>query len=182
MLYDFKIVRLFIHQIRLNHVLEWVLTVDELIAFDERAKETTVEAVVICPIAECEGVDTLPIICFSPIDKQCRFYKAKSGLCATKAPQRITILEPSQLAEIYKVLDFVANFCKNSRTYIDDELNARHTVPGLKLVTNTLGSRTWGDETEAESTLKSFRLKHEEMYSMKLISPTQTEKLMRKNP
>ncbi|MGV2935404.1 DUF2800 domain-containing protein [Providencia sp. AGC89] len=206
MLYDFKTVRLFIHQPRLNHVSEWALTVDELIAFGERAKEAAAEAVVVCSIAECEGADTLPITCFNPGEKQCRFCKAKGGLCAaeaqhalelvkgdfvdltaplegqlSEAPQRITVLEPSQLAEIYKGLDFVESFCKNLRARVADELNAGHTVPGLKLVTGKLGNRAWGDETEAEATLKGFRLKREEMYSMKLISPTQAEKLIKKD-
>lgn len=206
MLYDFKTVRLFIHQPRLNHVSEWALTVDELIAFGERAKEAATEAVVTCSIAECEGVNTLPPTSFNPGEKQCRFCKAKGGLCAaeaqhalelvkgdfvdltaplegqlSEAPQRITVLEPSQLAEIYKGLDFVENFCKTLRARVADELNAGHTVPGLKLVTGKLGNRAWGDETEAEATLKGFRLKREEMYSMKLISPTQAEKLIKKD-
>ena len=206
MLYDFKTVRMFIHQPRLNHVSEWALTVDELIAFGERAKEAAAEAVVTCSIAECEGVNTLPITCFNPGEKQCRFCKAKGGLCAaeaqhalelvkgdfvdltaplerqlSEAPQRITVLEPAQLAEIYKGLDFVESFCKNLRARVADELNAGHTVPGLKLVTGKLGNRAWGDETEAEATLKGFRLKRDEMYSMKLISPTQAEKLIKKD-
>lgn len=206
MLYDFKTVRLFIHQPRLNHVSEWALTVDELIAFGERAKEAAAEAVVTCSIAECEGANTLPITCFNPGEKQCRFCKAKGGLCAaeaqhalelvkgdfidltvplevqlSEAPQRITVLEPAQLAEIYKGLDFVESFCKNLRARVADELNAGHTVPGLKLVTGKLGNRAWGNETEAEATLKGFRLKREEMYSMKLISPTQAEKLVKKD-
>ncbi|MGK5615654.1 DUF2800 domain-containing protein [Proteus mirabilis] len=206
MLYDFKTVRLFIHQPRLNHVSEWVLTVSELIAFGERAKEAAAEAVVTCSIAECEGVNTLPITCFSPGEKQCRFCKAKGGLCAAEAqhalelvkgdfvdltaplegqlsdvPQRITVLEPAQLAEIYKGLDFVESFCKNLRARVADELNAGHTIPGLKLVAGKLGNRAWDDETEAEATLKGFRLKREEMYNMKLISPTQAEKLLKKD-
>lgn len=206
MLYDFKIVRLFIHQPRLNHISEWALTVDELIAFGEQAKEAAAEAVVTCSIAECEGANTLPITCFNPGEKQCRFCKAKGGLCAaeaqhalelvkgdfidltaplegqlSEAPQRITVLEPAQLAEIYKGLDFVESFCKNLRARVADELNAGHTVPGLKLVTGKLGNRAWGDETEAEATLKGFRLKREAMYSMKLISPTQAEKLIKKD-
>ncbi len=51
----------------------------------------------------------------------------------------------------------------------------------MKLVTGKLGNRAWGNETEAEATLKGFRLKREEMYSMKLISPTQAEKLIKKD-
>ncbi|MDD9339576.1 MAG: DUF2800 domain-containing protein [Providencia heimbachae] len=206
MLYDFKTVRMFIHQPRLNHVSEWLVTVDELITFGERAREAAAEAVVTCSIAECEGINTLPPTCFNPGEKQCRFCKAKGGLCAAQAqyalelvkgdfvdltaplegqlndaPQRITVIEPEQLAELYKGLDFVENFCKTLRARVSDELKAGHAIPGLKLVTGKLGNRAWGDETEAEATLKGFRLKREEMYSMKLISPTQAEKLVKKD-
>jgi hypothetical protein len=39
MLYDFDSVRLFIHQPRLNHVSEWALSVEELLAFGQRAQK-----------------------------------------------------------------------------------------------------------------------------------------------
>ncbi len=151
-------------------------------------------------------MNTLPPTCFNPGEKQCRFCKAKGGLCAAQAqyalelvkgdfvdltaplegqlndaPQRITVIEPAQLGELYKGIDFVESFCKTLRARVSDELNAGHAIPGLKLVTGKLGNRAWGDENEAEAALKGFRLKREEMYSMKLISPTQAEKLVKKD-
>ena len=206
MLYDFETVRMFIHQPRLNHVSEWAIPIDKLIAFGARAKEAAAEAVVICSIAECEGVETLPPTCFKPGEKQCRFCKAKGGLCAAEtqhaleivkgdfvdltAPleeqlsdvqQRISVLEPTQLAELYKNINFVESFCKALSARVLDELNAGNQLQGLKLVTGKLGNRAWDDETKAEATLKGFRLKREEMYNTKLISPTQAEKLVKKD-
>lgn len=56
----------------------------------------------------------------------------------------------------------------------------RHPVSGFKLVTGKQGNRAWRDEVEAEELLKSFRLKQDQMYSQKVISPTQAEKLLKK--
>lgn len=205
MLYDFKTVRIFIHQPRLNSVSEWTISVDELQQFGERAREAADEVVITTNIANCDGVESLPPSSFNPGEKQCRFCKARGGLCAAEAqyaldlvkgdftdltapvePQlsdaasRIAVLTPEQLACIYAGIDTVESFCKALRSRVSDELNAGHSVPGYKLVTGKPGNRAWRDEQEAEATLKGFRLKREEMYSMKVISQTQAEKLIKK--
>lgn len=54
-------------------------------------------------------------------------------------------------------------------------------MPGFKLVTGKQGNRVWSDDALAEEMLKSFRLKQEQMYSQKVISPTQAEKLLKKD-
>ena len=58
-----------------------------------------------------------------------------------------------------------------------DELEHGRDVPGYKLVAGKRGARQWTDEAQAEQLLKTFRLKQEEMYDFKLISPTSAEKL-----
>ena len=50
-------------------------------------------------------------------------------------------------------------------------------MPGFKLVQGRTGPRQWKDAAEAETMLKAMRLKVEEMYDLKLISPTTAEKL-----
>jgi hypothetical protein len=55
-------------------------------------------------------------------------------------------------------------------------------VPGLKLVQGKSGARQWSDPEEAEKLLKSFRLKVDEMYDMKIISPTTAEKVLKEHP
>ena len=206
MLYDFKTVRIFIHQPRLNSVSEWAVCVDELQGFGELAREAADEVVITTNIANCDGVESLPPSSFNPGEKQCRFCKARGGLCAAEAqyaldlvkgdftdltapvePQlsdaasRISVLTPEQLADIYTGIDTVESFCKALRSRVSDELNAGHSVPGYKLVTGKPGNRAWRDEQEAEATLKGFRLKQDQMYSMKVISPTQAEKLIKKD-
>ncbi|ECG1392429.1 TPA_asm: DUF2800 domain-containing protein [Salmonella enterica subsp. houtenae serovar 45:g,z51:-] len=206
MLYDFETVRLFIHQPRLNHVSEWALTVEELQAFGERAQEAAASVIVMFNIADCEGVETLPIENFTPGEKQCRFCKAKGGLCAAQAQarlndvaddfvdltqpvgeqlaeavKRVPLLTNEQLADIYSQVGLIESFCKAVCDRVSAELNAGHPVPGFKLVTGKQGNRAWSDEEAARALLKDqFRYKDADVFSMKLISPTQAEKLIKK--
>ncbi|ENN6548446.1 DUF2800 domain-containing protein [Enterobacter hormaechei] len=205
MLYDFETVRLFIHQPRLNHVSEWALTVEELQAFGERAQEAAASVIVMFNIADCEGVETLPLENFTPGEKQCRFCKA-SAICTARqqlhfdtiagdfvdltqptveqladAVKRIPLLTAEQLAEVYSQADFIESWLKAVRDRVNSELNAGHQVPGFKLVTGKQGNRAWSDEEAARALLKDqFRYKMEEVFDFKLISPTKAEKLIKK--
>ncbi|ECD9444657.1 DUF2800 domain-containing protein [Salmonella enterica subsp. salamae] len=206
MLYDFETVRLFIHQPRLNHVSEWALRVEELQAFGERAQEAAASVIVMFNIADCEGVETLPLENFSPGEKQCRFCKAKGGLCSAEAQtrlnavaddfvdltqqvgeqladaaERVPLLTNEQLADIYSQVGLIESFCKAVCDRVNAELNAGHPVPGFKLVTGKQGNRAWSDEEAARALLKDqFRYKMEEVFDFKLISPTKAEKLIKK--
>lgn len=205
MLYDFETVRLFIHQPRLNHVSEWALTVEELQAFGERAQEAAASVIVMFNIADCEGVETLPLENFTPGEKQCRFCKA-SAICTARgqlhfdtiagdfvdltqptgeqlaeAVKRVPLLTTEQLAEIYSQADFIDSWLKAVRDRVNGELNAGRPVPGFKLVTGKQGNRAWSDEEAARALLKDqFRYKTEEVFDLKLISPTKAEKLIKK--
>ncbi|HIG9580653.1 TPA: DUF2800 domain-containing protein [Escherichia coli] len=205
MLYDFETVRLFIHQPRLNHVSEWALTVEELQAFGERAQEAAASVIVMFNIADCEGVETLPLENFTPGEKQCRFCKAKAVCTAQKmqhmqtaasdfedltkpvseiiaaASSRVPLLTTEELAEIYSQADAIESWLKAVRDRVNSELNAGHPVPGFKLVTGKQGNRAWSDEEAARALLKDqFRYKTEEVFDFKLISPTKAEKLIKK--
>lgn len=206
MLYDFETVRLFIHQPRLNHVSEWTLTVEELQAFGERAQEAAANVIVMFNIAECDGVNSLPQDNFTPGEKQCRFCKAKGGLCSAEAQarlnavaddfvdltqqvgeqladaaERVPLLTNEQLADIYSQVGLIESFCKAVCDRVSAELNAGHPVPGFKLVTGKQGNRAWSDEEAARALLKDqFRYKTEEVFDLKLISPTKAEKLIKK--
>lgn len=206
MLYDFETVRLFIHQPRLNHVSEWALTVEEFQAFSERAQEAAASVIVMFNIAECDGVNSLPLENFTPGEKQCRFCKAKGGLCSAEAQarlnavaddfvdltqqvgeqladaaERVPLLTNEQLADIYSQVGLIESFCKAVCDRVNAELNAGHPVPGFKLVTGKQGNRAWSDEEAARALLKDqFRYKTEEVFDLKLISPTKAEKLIKK--
>lgn len=204
MLYDFTSVRLFIHMPRLNFVSEWVVSVDDLAAFGERARIAAADSIIAINIAECDGVDSLPADSFTPGDKQCRFCKAKATCKALEqhslnlvaddfvdltdplepqlsgAKERITQCDNTHLGELLSQLDLVEGWCKAVHERANSELNAGHPVPGYKLVIGKQGNRAWSSEETAEATLSAMRLKKEEMYNFKLISPTQAEKLLKK--
>ncbi|KOP31752.1 hypothetical protein AFK69_19215, partial [Xenorhabdus sp. GDc328] len=78
-------------------------------------------------------------------------------------------------------VEFVENWCKSIRARVSDELNAGYPIPGFKLVEGKQGNRSWGIESEAETMLKSFKLKQDQMYAKKIISPTQAEKLIKRD-
>ena len=71
----------------------------------------------------------------------------------------------------------IEGWCKAIRAKAEAELLAGHPVPGYKLVEGRRGSRRWTNDAEVEQTLKSMRMKLEEMYDFSLISPTTAEKL-----
>ncbi|WFQ80484.1 DUF2800 domain-containing protein [Xenorhabdus sp. SF857] len=205
MLYDFNTVRLFIHQPRLNHVSEWTVNVDELRQFGERARDAAASVIIMFNIAQCDGVETLPADSFTPGDKQCRFCKAKADCPALakhvmntvlddfddltqplepqikQATEQIPLYDNQTLAAKYAQVEFVENWCKSIRARVSDELNAGYPIPGFKLVEGKQGNRSWGIESEAEAMLKSFKLKQDQMYAKKIISPTQAEKLIKKD-
>ncbi|MFS1582580.1 MAG: DUF2800 domain-containing protein [Candidatus Arsenophonus phytopathogenicus] len=200
LVYDFKTVRLFIHQPRLNHLSEWALSVDELKDFGDLARLRAQKAMKMASLAEHKGLDALPDSAFSPGIKQCQFCKAKGGLCFAQAqfvhneirgdfvdltqpltpqlsdaPKRITLLTPEQMAKLYPHVDLIESFCKALRNRVAEALHSGQSVPGFKLVTGKQGNRTWGDEREAETLLKNAKIKQEQIYHKKTISPPQAE-------
>ena len=80
------------------------------------------------------------------------------------------------------VVDLIEDWCRAVRAEVERRLLQGVPVPNYKLVQGRAGARAWADEAEAEKLLKSFRLKQEEMYSFKLVSPTQAEKLLKEQP
>jgi hypothetical protein len=79
-------------------------------------------------------------------------------------------------------VELIEQWCSAISAHAEAELLAGKDVPGFKLVQGRKGSRAWANEAEAEALLKGFRLKQEEMYSFKLISPTQAEKVLADSP
>lgn len=88
----------------------------------------------------------------------------------------------AELSAKMSAIDLIESWCKAVRAEVERRLLAGTPVPGYKLVQGRAGARAWSDETEAEKLMKSFRLKSDEMYSYKLISPTQAEKLLKAQP
>jgi hypothetical protein len=81
------------------------------------------------------------------------------------------------LAEALAKVDLMEMFCLAVRAETERRLVAGVEVPGFKLVEGKRGHRKWINPEEAELQLRSMRLKVEEMFELKLISPTTAEKL-----
>ena len=85
------------------------------------------------------------------------------------------------LARIWKRRDTIAGWLSEVQAEAQRRLESGMELPGLKLVQGRSGARRWEDPEAAEEQLKKSRIKQAEMYSMKVISPTQAEKLLKKD-
>ena len=189
---EIETVRLMIVQPRIPHVSEHVVTVAELEQFALRARIAARHA-----MHQYAGKAEPKL---TPGEKQCRFCRAK-GICpalanevkematgaagvddfedltldATKAG--LVSTDADLLSSMMAKVDLIEGFATALRAEVERRLVQGVEVPGFKLVAGKKGARAWVDATEAEATLKAMRLKQEQMYDFKLISPTAAEKL-----
>jgi exodeoxyribonuclease VIII len=102
-------------------------------------------------------------------------------LPVTDLLDRVPLLTPEQLAEVYSQVERIESFCKAVRERVASDLIAGLPVPGFKLVSAPQGAPEWSDEAAAEELLKSFRLKQDQMYSQTVITPALAEKLLKED-
>lgn len=95
-------------------------------------------------------------------------------------------VDAAMLARFMDSADMVECWIKAVRSRVErlllDGNNAEGLVPGYMLAEGRKGSRAWRDAEAAEELLKSMRLKSDEMYNKKVISPTQAEKVLKESP
>lgn len=201
LIYDLSWVTMIVHQPRLNHVSEWNISTHELEQFGYVA---AVKAKDVSTAITYHGqLDTWNDDYLNPGEKQCRFCKAKATCPALLADmseivsgsvasaddfaQFLPQTVDSQSGDNYLPMamakvGMVEDWCKAVRAEVERRLLAGKQVDGYKLVEGRRGNRAWHDEAEVEKLFKSFRLKQEEMYDFKLISPTKADKLLQANP
>ncbi len=200
-------IRLVIHQPRIKTAPdEWEISVSELLAFAEKANERALLALHAKKYADnWIGKDNSYL---TPGEKQCKFCNAKATCpalakfvseeidadfevlrgdyvdSAEAARQLLDTTTPNNTALSSKMaaIDLIENWCRAVRAKVEAELLAGREVPDWKLVQGRKGNRAWTDADRAEATLKAMRLKKEEMYDFKLISPTSAEKLLGDTP
>lgn len=195
MLGEFTAVRMFIHQPRLGHISEWRITVDMLKQWGKmkagRAADRVMAAI---DYHKAQG-EVHPKY-LNPGEKQCRWCKAKATCPALRDEVSKTvagnddaaadfeeILEPSHetspdhLGHLMSKVDLIEDWCRAVRAEVERRLANGVPVPGYKLVEGKRGNRAWSSKDDAETMLKGFRLKAEQMYEFKLITPTAAEKL-----
>ncbi|MBO3640319.1 DUF2800 domain-containing protein [Acinetobacter soli] len=208
MLGEYKQIRKVIHQPRIGHHSEEVVTIAELEEFEQKVKNGVahIRALEIGledgdggAIADFEGS-------FNPGEKQCQWCKAKAVCPAlanhlmetmlgefenldevdlqTAVPEataQIVSYENDRLSKFYAAIPLFENWIKAVDAAVHEKLHAGEVVPGFKLVEGRKGSRKWSDDKEAEELFKSMRLKTEQMYDLKVISPTTAAKLQKEN-
>lgn len=193
-------VRLVIHQPRIKSgPSEWTCSVEWL---ENWGRSTARSAAITRQVAEqtyrlsdSEWESTF----LHPNDKSCKFCKAKATCPALRtamieavstskpatpddflAAQVVTVgkATPTEwLAVILAKADLIEELLSAARAEAHRRALAGEKVSGQKLVTGKRGDRAWSDPAEAEALLKAMRLKVEEMYDLKLISPTKAEAL-----
>ena len=110
-----------------------------------------------------------------------RFVIAKPSLQPQlkEAMDRIASADDQHLATCMDAVDMVEAWCKGVRAEVERRLLAgQFTDARYKLVAGKRGARQWTDEEQAEATLKAMRLKVDQMYQMKVISPTKAEEVL----
>lgn len=90
--------------------------------------------------------------------------------------------DPALLAKAYSFLPALDTWAKMVRESVTARLAQGESVPGYKLVAGRKGPRKWTDADAVEKLMKSMRMKREDMYEMKLISPTKFEAAVKANP
>jgi hypothetical protein len=204
---DFERVRMAIVQPRVKRApSEWDCSVEELEAWGRSTARSAVASCKLAaefkndtPVEPELWEQTF----LRPGEKQCKFCKAKATCPALRAEVASAVsssvgapASPDEFADLDVVaaeelqyaddawlsaalgrLDLIEDWCKAVRAEAERRLLAGQPVPGWKLVQGKKGARQWQDAKAAEELLKSMRLKQEDMYEMKLISPTTAEKL-----
>jgi hypothetical protein len=187
--------RLVIHQPRLDHVSEWVISVEDLLAFGREAKRAAQRVIY------CLEEDFDPATDLLAGEEQCRWCKAKATCPALRehvlsavsddfvdltkpikpqlasAVERLESSDGTHIANCLGAVDLIEGWCKSVRAKAESDLLEGRDVPGFKLVEGKRGHRKWAEPKQVEALLKSMRLKHQQIYDYSLISPTQAERL-----
>ena len=187
---DFDTVTMVIHQPRLNHVSEYSITVEQLLAFSDDVRKS----------ANLVRGDNAALV---PGEKQCRFCKAKASCPALSAEVAEVVSGAADLSDFADLVaqeitpdtsdnylpvamskvELVEQWCKAIRAETERRLLAGQPVTGYKLVAGRTGNREWRDAAAVEDMMKkTFRMRDDQVFDFKLISPTKAEKVFKENP
>ena len=186
---------------------EWDCTVEELETWGRSTARSTVVTCTNARVlaSEAYAVDFMHPEVWAdtflrPAEKACKFCKAKATCPALRAEVASAVAlescaaspdefadmsvanpkaedDATWLAACLSKVDLIEDWCKAIRAETERRLFAGENVPGYKLVQGKKGNRQWADAKVAEETLKTMRVKLEDMYDFKLISPTSADKL-----
>ena len=187
--------RLVVHQPRINHVSEWVCSVEEMAFF--LGIVSTASEIARGILARGSAADAE----YNPTENACRFCRARAVCpalaakvqdevgaefaqlaCGSKESQEqaLEMLAPADADAIAKALPavpLIEAWCRAVTAEAERLLASGTPVAGYKLVLGRKGNRAWCDAAQAEAMLKSMKVREAEMYERKVISPAAAEKL-----
>ena len=176
-LYDIDTFVLHIFQPRRNHFDEWEISTSDLLLWGEEVKE----------IAKNIKTDN---VTFNPGEKQCQWCAHKANCTALqKLTEELITAEFDNLDEldapeivnhtlILKHKPLIESWLKAIEQTVFEKLNNGEKVDGFKLVAGR-SIRKWGSEQEVIKTLTPEL--GEELYTKKLLTAPQAEKLIGKS-
>lgn len=185
---DIQTVRLVISQPRRHHTSEWTISADDLKRW---GNEVRVKAARIRSLTKDSDLTYL----FNPSEKACKWCKAAKH-CKPYAEfvhgtvmkdfknlndplvAREATMDNELLALMFERVDLIKAWLKTIETAALEKLTQGQSVGTLKLVKGRAGARKWAKEDQVEEILTSL-LSGDVIYKKKLISPTDTEKLMK---
>jgi len=106
--------------------------------------------------------------------------KPLSPYVASGAIERVQSYDLSMLGSTLSVLPLVELWIDAVRNRAKEELLAGHEIKGWKLVAGRQSARKWIDEKAAERRMARLKLKKNERFEIKLLSPSKLEKLIGK--
>ena len=177
-IYDLDHVVIHIYQPRIKNYSSWSISATELLKWAEWAKQKAEQAL----------QDDAPR---TPSDKACQWCKAKATCKALLDHTHKIIMhdfdeldniKPDTLTdkELKVILDnakLIKSWLDAVESHIFDMLNRGQSFDGYKLVEGR-STRSWQDEKQATIVLES-KLDKDVLYTKKLISPAQAEKLLK---
>jgi hypothetical protein len=192
-----KTIRLGIYQPKLREgMAEWACTLEDLWIFaDKLFKKAQMVEAAAKDYLKWEKVRwEKAYLNPRPNEEECAFCKAlPSCPAAAKALQDIVgadfeeVVEAGELSDPSKSSDavlglrmaaagFIEDWIKAVRAEVERRLLAGGQVPGFGLELGRKPPRKWGDPAVVEETLRhKFKCNYDEVYNMKLKSPTQIE-------
>jgi hypothetical protein len=151
-------------------VKRWVTTFDRIKEFERE---------LVLAVKKSADVD-------APLNmgSHCRWCAAKptcpqmTGAVDRAVKSQMQNIDAANLSRYLEQADLVEQWVSDVRALAFDLLEKDTPVPGYKLVAKR-GARQWVDENKVESELKSF-IESDLMYTKKIISPAQAEKILKK--
>lgn len=165
-------VKLVIHQPRRDHLSEWTISKEELLAFGQ---QVSIQAQI---ALSCKAGD-----CLTPSDEACRWCPAKATCPALVHAITQEVMgdfdDASGVVERLPQPDFlslVEGWVAAAKQAIFEKLQRFEPAPGWKLVKGREGNRKWNDAAAVEELCKTLRITKGDSHEQSLKSPAQLEK------